>query len=350
MIDTVKVFAKIDKNTYEKIKNLGVIKCSFCADTGEVFYEIINDHLQGSFDSSLSVRVDTGGIYGFDKDYIIIVEGSCHKIVYGQNAYSGFYELDFVVKYLIKFVENAYNIKLPDFDYWYLKRVDIAKCFDFLKQERVVEYINSLKMIEYPRRNPKHDKNNGIYFPGTTTTLKIYNKLREFNKNDRLKLKVRKDFDVFEFQEKIKGYCRFEVEIKNKKLQAIFKELYKVELKNIPCKYINYSILNKIWNDEFMKVLKVNYTDLKKVSEKNSVKNRLLKMYGNSYGANLYSFFLSLKIDGCKSVRDSISKTTYYRKINDLKLAGVDFSSDYISIVYKNKSDFIDIFDMKEVV
>lgn len=350
MIDTVKIFAKIDKETYDKIENSSIVKTSYSKSTGEIFYNIVNDHLEGSFDSSLSVRLDTGERYGLQDSYIIIVEGSCHKIVYGQNAYNGFYDLEIVVLYLKSLVENAYDVVLPDYKHWYVKRIDIAKCFDFKAQERVINYINNLKMLEYPRRNPKHDKNNGIYFPGTTTTLKIYNKYREFTKNDRSKLKNRKDFNIYEFEQKIKGFCRFEVEIKNKKLQSIVEKLYKCKVKNVRCNMLDYKILNVIWCDEFMKVLKVNYSDLKKVNEKETVKRRLNNMYGTSYGSNLYNFFLSLKVDGCKAVRENMKKTTYYRKINELKDAGVDFTSNNISIVYTNKTDFIDIFELKEVI
>lgn len=109
-------------------------------------------------------------------------------------------------------------------------------------------------------------------------------------------------------------------------------------------------MLEKIWCDEFMKVIKLNYNDLEKVSDKNSVLKRLKNNYNSTYAINLYQFYLSLCVDGCKSVRDSMSKSTYYRKINELKNIGVDFCSNNISIIYKNKSDFIDIFQMKEVV
>lgn len=350
MIDTIKIFTKISAETYSKIKSLSVIKRSFKADTGEIFYDIVNGHLEGSFDSSLSVRPVEGDIYGFINDYILIVEGSCHKIVFGQNAYNGFYDLQFIVKYLKSFVENAYNIKLPAYNEWYLKRIDIAKCFDFKNQQRVKDYINNLKMLEYPRRQPKHFKDCGIYFSGTTTTLKIYNKLLEFNKNDRYKLKNRQDFNLFEHMNKIQGFCRFEIEIKNKKLIKLCEDIYNVKLKNVKCCYIDYEMLEKIWCDEFMKVIKLNYNDLEKVSDKNSVLKRLKNNYNSTYAINLYQFYLSLCVDGCKAVRDSMSKSTYYRKINELKNIGVDFCSNNISIVYKNKSDFIDIFQMKEVV
>lgn len=349
MIDTVRIFTKIDKKTFLNIKSSSVTRCSFRADTGEIFYNINSDNLKGSYDSSLFVRADTGEKYGFYKDYILIVEGSCHKLVFGQNAYNGFYDLDIVVNILKEFVENAYNIKLPDYKNWYLQRIDISKCFDLITQERVINYINSLSNLDFPRRNLKFYADSCIYFTGTTTTLKIYNKLLEYKVHDKKKL-FNTNFDIENFEKNIKGFVRFEVEIKKKKLQAIFEKENKFKMKNISCEYFNYTMLERVWCDEFMKVLKVNYSDLKRVSSKVAVKNRIFENYNLQYANSLYNFYLSLLVDGCKNVKKSICKTTYYRKIKELKDLGIDFTSNKISIVYTNKFDFVDIFKMKEVV
>lgn len=57
MIDTIKIVSMINKNTYDKICNSSIIKTSYKANTGEIYYKIINDRLEGSYSSSLSVRV-----------------------------------------------------------------------------------------------------------------------------------------------------------------------------------------------------------------------------------------------------------------------------------------------------
>ena len=44
-----------------------------------------------------------------------------------------------------------------------------------------------------------------------------------------------------------------------------------------------------------------------------------------------------------------MSKSTYYRKINDLKNADIDFVSNKISVVYNSDNCFVDIFQLKEV-
>ena len=65
MVDTVRIFTKIDKSTYLKIKSCSVLKFSMSTETGEIFYEISSNNLNGSYDSSLFVRVDTGEKYRF---------------------------------------------------------------------------------------------------------------------------------------------------------------------------------------------------------------------------------------------------------------------------------------------
>ncbi len=46
MVDTIKIISMIDKNTYDKISNNSIIKTSYKKSTQQVFYEIVNDHLE----------------------------------------------------------------------------------------------------------------------------------------------------------------------------------------------------------------------------------------------------------------------------------------------------------------
>ena len=75
MIDTIKIYSEIDKKTYDKIYSLSIIKMSYDNSTKDIFYEIINDHLEGSYSSKLSVRVGCGSKYSFvNKGYFIEIE------------------------------------------------------------------------------------------------------------------------------------------------------------------------------------------------------------------------------------------------------------------------------------
>ena len=206
MIDTIKIYCEISKDIYDKIKSLSIVKSSIDYSDKTILYEIVNDHLEGSFDSRLSVRVDNGVKYQFvDKGYCIEIEGSYHKIVNGYNSHNGYTDLEFIVENLIQMVELSYNIELPNIDNWFLQRIDIAICYDLKNQENVKSYINSLSRCSYPRRNVKFYFDESLYLSGTTTTLKIYNKLIEFRKHDIKKFNKVK-FDLDEYINIIQGF------------------------------------------------------------------------------------------------------------------------------------------------
>ena len=46
MIDTIKIYSEIDKNTYDKIYNSSIIKLSVDNKSNNMLYEIVNDHLE----------------------------------------------------------------------------------------------------------------------------------------------------------------------------------------------------------------------------------------------------------------------------------------------------------------
>lgn len=223
MIDTVKIVSMIDLITYNAIKSSSIIKTSYHSATGEVFYTIINDSLEGSYSSSLSVRIGEGSKYKFFNNYFIEIEGSFHKLIKGYNSHNGFYNLIYISIQLIEMVEKAYKIKLPNIKHWFLQRVDIAICFDLQNQDNIKTYINNLSHCNYPKRKLKHYEEESIYLTGSTTTLKIYNKLKEFQKHDLKKFKDT-NFNIIEYIEQIQGFIRFECEIKKRKLNNLFKK------------------------------------------------------------------------------------------------------------------------------
>ncbi len=347
MIDTMKIVTCINKKVYQKISSQSNIKCMYNLGTGELFYEIINDSLQGTYDSRLSVRLVSGVKYGFlYKDcYALEVEGSYHKIIKGHNAFDGFYSVQQIVLGFIKLIENAYKIKLPNLNHWFLQRVDITKSFDLENQVEVCKYINSLKYLSYPRRNIKFFENECLYCSGQVTTVKIYNKYLEFIKND--KSKVVKFTDVFDLTHKMQGLIRFECEVKKKKLMSIYNKKY------LRVSLINYNDLEKIWSDEFMKILKFDNINLKKVRTKEDVKERLKCMFNDRKSNILYSFFITVINDGYDSVKKSFPSTTFYRNIKDLKSVGIDFSTNQFEeiprIDFNSVIDF-DPFTWKEVI
>lgn len=342
MIDTVKIISMIDKNTYDKISNNSIIKTSYKKSTKEIFYEIVNDHLEGSYSSSLSVRVGKGEKYKFLNNYYIEIEGSYHKLTSGYNSHNGYYNLVSICINLIQIVNNYYDIVLPAIQHWFLQRVDIAICYDLQNNENVQKYINNLSMCQYPRRNIKTYQDESIYLTGSTTTLKIYNKLLEFKKHDLKKLK-NTNFDIFTYIKQINGFIRFECEIKKKKLSNIYNTKY-IRVRNV-----NYKELKRVWSDEFMKLLKLFDNDLNIISDKKEIEQRLYSLYKQQKASILYNFYTSIMVDGLREVKKRTKKSTYYRNIAELKKSGIDFTQTY-KIDLKKEIIQFNPFEYKEVI
>lgn len=359
MIDTVKIYSQITKELYQKIEFCQIHKVSFKKSSGEIFYDVTSDSLEGSYSTNLSVRVGVGVKYGFINSYCVEIEGSLHKFIKGQNAYDGYYNLSQVAFCMIKEVEKKYNVVLPKLRHWFLNRVDISKCFDLKEQNLVVRYINSLKNISYPRRNVLRYKGNDIYISGTSTTLKMYNKLSEFLAHDKAKCKSH--FDIDKHMNKIQGFVRFECEIKKKKLENIaisYRERKnnrkQIDNKNIRLYKIDYIELEKVWCEEFMKVLKFpkNVEKLEILSSREAVKNRLLENFSPSKAMRLYNFFLALKVEGYDKVQDMFSHTSFYRNIAELKKLGISWTSTEFDVVEVDSDNiyFINPFEMEEIL
>lgn len=345
MIDTIKIYTMIDKNTYDKIHNKSIVKTSYSMETGEIFYNITNDHLKGSYDTSLSVRVGEGGKYKFENMYYLSIEGSYHKILKGYNSHNGFYNLYEICQGLINLVSNSYTVKLPHIKHWFLHRVDIAIVFDLENQNNIKRYLENLHSCNYPRRHLRNYSDyggTGLYVPGTTTTLKIYNKYQEFRKHDLKRFRNVNNFHIENYLDIIQGYLRFEIEIRKKKLESLYNKKY-IRLRNVM-----YNDLKKVWSDEFMKLLKFYDNELTIIRDREKVKDRLYTFYGETKGKNLYDFYCSLIVDGVLVVKNNMSKPSYYRKTKYLKNVGVDFSQK-IDIQEDNFIDF-NPFTFEEVV
>lgn len=342
MIDTLKIVSMIDLKTYQAIKSQSIIKTSYHNATGEILYTIVNDNLQGSYGSSISVRVGDGSKYKFINMYYIEIEGSYHKLIRGYNSHNGFYNPTYISQELIKMVEIAYKIDLPNINHWFIQRVDIAICYDLKNQDNIKSYINNLSCCNYPRRKLKHYEDESIYLTGATTTLKIYNKFLEFKKHDFSKL-IDTKFDLKNYISEIQGFIRFECEIKKKKLKTIFSKNY------IRVYCISYNDLKRIWYDEFCKFYKLLEKDFKIVRKKEDVKERLNSLYKPVRAKNLFNFYLLILIQGLQNIKKDTNRSMYYKNISDLKKAGVDFSQKFDVDMTDNTINF-NPFESKEIL
>ena len=273
--------------------------------------------------------------------YYLELEGSYHKLIKGYNSHNGFCNLQFICYKLIKMVETAYCIKLPKLRHWFLQRIDIALCYDLDNQVNVTSYINNLNSCNYPRRNLKHYEGESVYITGSTTTIKIYNKLKEFKKHDIKKFKDT-NFDMNRYLQEIQGFVRFECEIKKPKLKKLYQTNY------VRINRVYYEDLKEIWKEEFQKFFKLIENDFSIIRNKEEVKRRLNSLFSPNRAKNLFDFYLLILLEGIQEIKRRTNKSTYYQNLAELRQANIDISQKFDVNMIDNRIEF-NPFEAEEV-
>ena len=256
-------------------------------------------------------------------------------MIRGYNSHNGFYDINEVVQGLINLFSNGFNLELPDIKKWYIQRIDISYVYDLLNQENVKNYINNNRYLVYPRRKTQYFLNECVYFAGSRTTLKIYNKLVEFLKHDSRKLFKYSDFNLDNYKEEIKGFIRFECEIRKKKINEL--------LGNNGIENIKLEVLEDFVRCEFMKLFKINDKNLCIVRNQIDVKNLLYSRHSECKARRLFGFYLTCINDGINNVKEQFSSSSFYRNISELKEAGIDFTQQAFVVEEKQVEEkFID--------
>jgi len=331
-------------------------------DTGELIYEFSTGKIEGTFDSTLNIKIN--------RDNTIKLYGSVHKIIMGNNIAYGTDNILLLSNVIKKLLQIKFGFKLPDVKTWEVKQIDYTLTFDLKNEKYVAEYINSFKEATYPRReNIQFYKDKSFYVPGTTTTLKIYNKYREFIKHDKKKLsKILPKEKLDNLLNFSNGMLRIEVAVKSKKLKEIFpntiyrkniakqykkaKQIYEIgsqELESferdfrrniVTLQDIDMKEIKKVWEREVFKVTRENRKDI--VNKSNLVIERLKEEYGSRSCNNLYGFWVILSTKGeehAKKInlgKDNKVTTTFYTKRKKLINAGISWRNTDVMIVNRD--------------
>jgi II/X family phage/plasmid replication protein len=313
MFDTIKVRSPVinDLSVLERVYNFSVVKSALDVKSGEYIYRVVSVPLEGSFDNRISVRLLDDGR--------VVIEGSINKLIMGHNLF-GVEDLNnvaFCARFMIRWVEQVLGVSFPLYLDWEVMRLDWAVNYK-IGEEAVKEWFVKMNNIYYPRRKVVRHDLSGLMFPGTTTTLKFYDKYKEFERND---FRVLRQFNIgkaFELLDFAKGILRIELEIKKKKL------MYDLDKDEVLVRdVINYDF-EGLFEREILKVLKVG-KEMKICNDSLGVRKRLRMRYGERLGTILYSTWLRLSIEGYESVMRDMSKATFYRHIKQLKDAGVSW-------------------------
>lgn len=304
-------------------------------------FQFTSGQLSGSYDNRISFSIK-------DKDWVyneklgrpeflttkpfFVCELSLHKFFLGHNVY-GFDDDLSRIYAVYDFLEASFGCEFIDHKTVELLRIDLAEVYKFNSKEEVKAVFHGLKNHRRYRTKPSTYKDTGIYYPGTMTTFKVYDKHEEFKAHDYKRLKKMyqdnsknngdywyHEKNLNDLLEKSKNVVRLECEIHKKKLNELYGRYVFVEelimnkiidLKTVYLKEKNRLIFET--KDELA---------LKCVAD---VHLKLISEFGARKANPIYAFWTSMTMQGEEWTRNIYSHASFYRNKKILKDLGIPF-------------------------
>lgn len=319
-----------------------------CIDnaTGTTTWEFTRTNLRGSFDSRIMVKPmyvefvhdRRGRPQERPCPPYLVIECSIPKAFHGHNIYGCIEDLPAAAQRLQGLMQDALGIPLPPSENWWVQRVDWAENFQ-LHFEAVQEFFEGIYHVAFPRRKMQKYGREALFTPGTTTTIKLYHKGPEFEKNDRKRLfSVMRDRfhqcrpkdaepqwahdqasrKVAALQRLANNRLRAEVEIHAEKLDYDFGR--KPRVREITAAY-----LQEVFDKEIRRLLREGKDAVTKVRASTAVRDRLEAFYKPELAGRLHGFWLGLATHGEDDMKGRSTRATFYRQRKQLVDAGVSW-------------------------
>ena len=325
------------------IENECILRQGVDVKTGELLYQITTGSLEGSYDSRISIKVERSMWFKNLEDKVpfrkttppyLYVEGSVHKAMVGHNVWGG--PTDFIksVKFFLKLIEELIQLKLPTYEKWEVRRVDVSEIYVMPSFEHCVEWFRGINNSVYARRSVDRYGLHGLYSRGSTTALKFYHKGVEFAKHDRKRLKRFLTNDkVDKLQEFANLIIRCECEIKTRKLIYDFGSAPLVG-------QVTDDYLNRVHDAEVKRLLNEGKQGYELVRGASEVKERLYSVYSNKLAGTLLGTWYAFSTLGESSMKSTLTKATFYRHRKLLKDVGIAWKGTDV-VLRKNQFDLI---------
>jgi II/X family phage/plasmid replication protein len=256
----------------------------------------------------------------------IEVEGSVHKAMLGHNLEGGSSDPQAVCGWFVEFLARGFGVELPAATFWEVRRLDAAEVYA-LDYAGCEAYIRGLSMADYPRRTIMRYGSESIFFPGSTSAIRVYHKGPEFSKHDRPRLRgVVSSEVVAALQWRANGLLRVEVEIKARKLDTDFQGPPTVG-------QLTESYITDLYDREVAKMLREGKTVFEIVRTSEAVLDRLCVHYSARRAAALYGTWLRFSAHGEQLTKRKMSKPTFYRHRQALMAAGVSWHGSDVAII-----------------
>lgn len=352
-IDTVKLKSPpVPESVIRQVEQNSIKRRGVDMRSGEVLYEITTGELMGSWDARISVRPMREEWVANKKgrpelrpcEPYLILECSAAKALNGQNVYGAPVDFQATCQALVELVEDLLDIELMPARYWTVRRIDWAEVYA-LPMAAIFEYFRGIYTAQFPRRRAQKYGDHAIYFPGSTTTVKLYHKGSEFAKHDAARLKhffglhrgqqfphageenrrwVKRKVEAL--QRLANNRLRVEVEIHADKLDFDFGNQPRVD-------EVTDSYLMELHDKEIQRLLREGKSGMQTVRLSNEVHNRLMALYGDTAGNRLHAFWCQLSIQGDLACKEHYSRPTFYRNRRQLEKAGVSWNNTDVKLI-----------------
>ncbi len=296
-----------------------------------ILYEFTSGQLQGSFDHRISFKIKTKDwVYDESLKAPVLaecvapyfeVELSLHKFFLGHNCF-GFDDDLSRIHTLYDYLEvEIFKTRFIDRSTVELLRIDIAEVYKFSNADDVRKIFHNMQNQRKYRTKPLRFKDNGIYFPSTVTTFKIYNKHDEFIRHDAKRLKKIMSEDDYNYIFNMSKNCvRLECEIHKKKLNELYgKHVYVEDL--IMKKIVE---IKDLYLKEKQRLIFEARDDVA-IQIVGNVHDVLLQKFNSSKANNLYAFWMSMVMSGEEETRRKFKQSYYYASKKIFRELGIPF-------------------------
>jgi hypothetical protein len=253
------------------------------------------------------------------------VEGSIHKAMHGHNVYGGPVNPQEAIWWLVNQVACLLQCDMPTLDHWFVRRLDVAECFDLGSLDNVRGWIRAKSLVVYPRRDVHFWGDFGLSVSGTTTDLRTYAKGPQFHREGGYQaLLVCRDVNVaHEVSAMAQRILRCEVEIKAPKFE-------KCEHKGRADMITREWLHEEVYDAEWRKFLRPIDCDSRVVHTAVEVESRLRSTYPDENILNLYVVWCILAIRGEAWYRSQVAGSTWRHQRAKLEKANVSWENTNI--------------------
>lgn len=211
---------------------------SIDGETGQLLSSFCKGSLSGSWDSRISCSIHDrewrwveipdhqkgGRTVQLPCDKWLRVEFSLQKWLYGVNCFS--YHMEKALEGLYHFHSwlcGVLGVRLPDLSTWQVLRLDIGRVCHLVDDETMMQYLDSVKNFEFPRRRLRSIKyHSTVAWVGAGQCLKLYGKQAEFKAHDQRRVGSffnNKDVGGF-IHARLDGILRIELSLRKRVLQS----------------------------------------------------------------------------------------------------------------------------------